>query len=343
MTEGISAGTPAPASSGSTTNSSGSGNESVKTGIAPTSNGTNTNLKTSFNKTASVTSPATGGASTKTKAPEAGATETATEAPEPAPWSLSGELDVYGNKVKVNYGSQEEVLRELQRGRGALTKLEKAAALEKETREFVQYLKSNPAEALAAMGIDFKAAATQTLAREAQEALMTEEQKAAAKYQREAQTYKQQLEQIQAEQHRVAQEQYEQKVWSDIEPRIMKAAESRGLARHPTTFEDIALIGKKWTDSDMEFSPEMLIDAVNEKHETIFHNKWGGIRTNPAAVAKLLGEDGLANLNKWQTEKYRSTKSFAPKPNDPPPAPKQEEPYNPPDEYEWKKKFNGGR
>lgn len=210
-------------------------------------------------------------------------------------------LKVEGKELEL---PESEVIALAQQGKSAAQRFQEAARLRKETEAVVNFIKSNPKEAMKHLGIDPRKFSEEVLMEAIQLEAMTPEQKRL----HEAET---KLKQIEAEKKRQA-EAARQKEIADLTERhrqnyekmFIDALSAEALPKTAYTVKRMAeltiVAQKKGINVDSRQIAKLVREDYQNEIKALYQN------SDPETLRQLLGEDALKKLRQDEISKLKS-------------------------------------
>lgn len=213
------------------------------------------------------------------------------------------EVVVNGKKERW---TTEKLIREAQKASASDQRFRESAEKEKRTQRVLELLKTDPASALAELGIDVDSVATERMSAKAEEALLTPEQRELKAAKAELEKYKAQETAKQAEAAKAEEAKAFEAAATHLEKGFIEAAKTIGLETNPTTLELMTDIAVEALELGVPMTVEQIAAEAKERHEAVVSKRDQRVAAGltgealltylgPATVKAVL-EAGLAKL-----------------------------------------------
>lgn len=219
--------------------------------------------------------------------------------------------------------SEEEVISLAQKGGTAQKRWEEAAQLRKQAESVLEYLKANPREALAKLGIDVRKMSEEHLLEELQREQESPEAKKVReteeklrKYEtaekaREEAAARKAAEDAEAEKQAQATAK-EREIMERYDNIFTTALEKSGLPRSPATILRMAQLQRVNLRKGLELNADSLAKIVREDYDAEFQERTSGMDGDK--LLEFLGKDIVGKLTKAQIAKLKAKPAAYSKP-----------------------------
>lgn len=224
-------------------------------------------------------------------------------------------VKVDGEELEVD---EDELLKGYQSSKSAQKKFSEAAMMRKQAEKFVELLKTDPVKVLTDpdIGVNFRELAEKYLVEQLQEELLTPEEREVREVKRKLREYEDKERLTREEQEKAQYEELLNHYQQDFTKQITTALESTGLPQNEATIGRMAnyyyqiLQSKDIAD---EVKDNITFTDVAQLVQEDYQNELKRLvsSSNMETLVKLMGEDQVKNIRKWDLE--RVGKKDAPK------------------------------
>lgn len=222
---------------------------------------------------------------------------------EPKPW------ESVKHKIKYNDQDQELSYQELvdraQKGMGADSKYQEAAALRKQATAALEALKTNPTEAFKLLGTDARKWAQEYLEEVASDAMLTPEQKRDRDERNDLKSKAKELEELKKAKEEEGNKVVRERIEKELSEKVIGALETSGL---PKTKEVVKRIAQKmitWREAGFkQVQPADVIADVKKEYMEDLKALLGGAGEDQ--LEAFLGEESVKKLIKSRNKKIES-------------------------------------
>ena len=235
-----------------------------------------------------------------TPPPEAKAKPPVAKAPEPEP---TEEYEIDGKKVQL---TKTQARTAIQKAAAADKRLQEAAEKRKETEALAKLFEEDPEAALRKLGKDPEKLFGAHLEKKAKQALMTPEQIAAEKTQKELDDLRAKDAATQKEKTEAAQKAADAKTAEMLEVDLVTAADKYNLDRDPDVLDGMCAIGIEFLDDyGIRLSPDQLAQEYLRREDE------GISKRDAKKLSKLEGKKLLAYLGEANLAKVKAALAAA--------------------------------
>lgn len=228
-------------------------------------------------------------------------------------------------KLKLDGKEQDydesEIVQLAQQAAGSAKRFQEAAALKKQVEEVVQYLKSNPGEAMKRLGIDPRKFSEEFLVDALKREAESPEQKRIREAEEKIKHYESREKQIaelkakqeaeaKAAQEKAAQEAKQREIMERYDRVFTEALDKSGLPKNAYTIARMAQLQRLNLKNKLDLAPDSLAKLVKEDVEAeIKHHITG---RSGDQLMDMLGKDNMKLITKAQIAKLKgSTPNFS--------------------------------
>lgn len=213
--------------------------------------------------------------------------------PELKPW------ETMKHKIKVNDAEQElsytELLERAQKGMGADTRFQEAAAMRKQAEQALKLLKTDPTQAFKLLDVDPKSWAAKYLEEAAYEAMLSPEQKAQRDEKNSLMAQARELEALKKEKTDAATAKVREQIEQQLSQQVISALDTSGL---PKTKEVVKRIAQKmitWREAGYkQVTPADVIADVKQEYQDDLKAMLGGAGEDQ--LEAFLGDETVKKL-----------------------------------------------
>lgn len=210
--------------------------------------------------------------------------------------------EVYELKIngKTERLTKEQLILRAQKVEAIEDRFREAAKLEAKAKDLLAMLETDPEAALSKLGKDPQALFEKVLARKAEEAQLTPEQREALALKRERDEAKKELEALRKEKQEAAQKAADERTAARLEETLLKAAESYGLDKTPETLQQLTDLALEYIELGVAPTADQLCQELLHKQREFLTQRDQKILKDmdPDKLAEYLGQETIEKLQK---------------------------------------------